>query len=405
MTPTRIRRLPLVAVSAALALTAAACGGSSSDTASTSGSSTAPSSASSGGAASGGVTLAFMGALTGPAAQLGINIKNGAKLAIDEYNASSPSTPITLKDYDTQGDPTQATNVAPTVLKDQVVGVIGPAFSGESKTADPILDQGGIPNISASATNPLLSQNGWKTFHRVLANDDVQGPGVGDFMVKTLAAKNVAVIDDQSEYGKGLADVVATTVKKDGAQIAVRDVIDPKSDDYSATVNKVKAAAPDAVFYGGYYAEAAKFLKQLRDSNVTAKFVTGDGALDQKLVEGAGQAAEGAFVSCTCVLATSSSDARVQKFITNYKKAYNSDPATYSAEGYDVATAYIMAIKAGKTTPADINTYLATEDFQGVSKHIKWEPDGELAGGTTFMHEVKSGTILALGEYTNAQPK
>lgn len=350
------------------------------------------------------VKLAYFGAITGPNGQLGVNIYQGAKLAVDQYDATNPKTKIDLVQYDTQGDPNQAQNLAPKAVKDGVVGIVGPAFSGESLKADPIFEQGKVPNISPSATNATLQTNGWKYWHRVLANDDVQGPGVGDFMVKTLGAKKVAVIDDASDYGKGLADTVATQVKKDGGSIADREEIDPKASDYSSTVNKIKAASPDAIFYGGYYAEAARFVKQLRDAGVTAKFVSGDGTLDQKFIDGAGQAAEGAYLSCTCVLATASDDPTVQKFINDYKAKFHSDPATYTAEGYDAATAFIKAIQAGKTSATDINTYLGTEDFQGVSKHIKWQPNGELSGGSVYIHKVENGKIIALGDYQSAKP-
>ncbi|RKS84238.1 branched-chain amino acid transport system substrate-binding protein [Motilibacter peucedani] len=396
------RGASVFAVLAALSLGVTACGGSSASD--DSGSAPAGSSAASGGTGGGGssVNIGFMGALTGPNAQLGINIKQGAEVAINAYNASNPAVKITLKDYDTAGDPAQATSLAPKVASDKVVGVIGPAFSGESKTAVPTLEEAGIPNISASATNATLSANGWKFWHRVLANDDVQGPGVAGFITGPLGAKKVAVIDDQSEYGKGLADVVAKTI---GSAASPRDSIDPKADDYSSTVSKIKSANPDAIFYGGYYAEAAKFVKQLRDGGVTAKFVSGDGTLDQKFIDGGKDAAEGAFLSCTCVLATASDDPAVQKFIDDYTKAYGTGPATYSAEGFDAATAFIKALQAGKTSPADINTFLSTEDFKGISKPIKWDDKGELTSGSVYMHEVKDGKIIALGDYKTAKPQ
>jgi branched-chain amino acid transport system substrate-binding protein len=361
-------------------------------------------SSSGGGGGAKSVKIAYFGAITGPNGQLGVNIYQGAKLAIDEYNATNPKTKINLVKYDTQGDPNQAQSLAPKVVKDGVAGVVGPAFSGESIKADPIFEQGKIPNISPSATNATLQKNGWKYWHRVLANDDVQGPGVADFIVKTLGAKKIAVVDDASDYGKGLADTVAAKAQQDGASIADREEIDPKASDYSSTVNKIKAAAPDVVFYGGYYNEAGKFAKQLHDAGVTAKFMSGDGSLDQKFIDGAGQAAEGAYLSCTCVLATASDDPNVQKFINNYKAAFHSDPATYTAEGFDAATAFIKAIQAGKTSATDINSYLSTEDFQGVSKHIKWQSNGELAGGTVYIHKVESGKIVALGDYQTAKP-
>jgi branched-chain amino acid transport system substrate-binding protein len=377
-----------VAGVAATALLASGCGGSGTSSSSSSKE----------------VKLGFVGALSGPNAQLGINIYNGAKLAIDQYNAGNPKTKITLVKEDTQGDPTQAQNLAPQIARSGIVGIVGPAFSGESTKADPVFEQAKIPNISPSATSATLSQNGWKFWHRVVANDGVQGPGVADFMAKTLGAKTVAVIDDASDYGKPLADAVAQQLQKDGATIADRESIDVKASDYSSTVNKVKATNADAIFYGGYYSDAAKLVKQFRDGGVTAKFVSDDGTLDQKFIDGAGPAAEGAYISCTCVLATASDDPAVQKFIDDYKKAFGSDPATYSAEGYDAATAFVKAVQAGKTTGTDINDFLKTVDFKGISKHIKFDSSGELAGGSVYIHKVENGKIIALGDYQTAKP-
>nr|WP_269205156.1 branched-chain amino acid ABC transporter substrate-binding protein [Motilibacter aurantiacus] len=375
-----------------------ACG---SDDDGDSGASPAESSNSGGGGAT--VKVGFMGALTGPDAQLGINEYNGAKLAFDQYNATNPATKVDFIQYDTTGAPDQATALAPKVAQDGVVAVVGPAFSGESKTAVPVLEEAKIANISASATNAALSTNGWKFWHRVLANDDVQGPGAGEFIVKSLPATSVAVIDDQSEYGKGLADVVNTTVEEQGGTVATRDSIDPEADDYSSTVNQIKSANPQAIFYGGYYSSAAKFVKQLRDGGVTATFVSGDGTLDQKFIDGAGEAAEGSILSCTCVLATASEDEAVQKFIDDYTAEYGTAPATYSAEAFDAATAIIKALEGGATTGEAINESLSTVDFQGVSKPIKFNEVGELETGTTYIHQVKDGKIISLGEYTTAK--
>ncbi|MDQ1723549.1 MAG: branched-chain amino acid transport system substrate-binding protein [Frankiaceae bacterium] len=362
------------------------------------------SSSSTGAAAGGGtVKVGFMGDLTGANKQLGINIHNGAKLAFDQYNATNPANKIEFTDYDTQGKAEQATAVAPKVISDKMVAVIGPAFSGESKTAVPILEEGKIPNISASATNALLSKNGWKFWHRVLANDDVQGPGAASFLVKNAGFKKIAVIDDQSEYGKGLAKAVSAGVTADGGTVAVTDSIDPKADAWSSTVNKVKGANVDAIYFAGYYSAAAPLVKQFKDAGVTATFASGDGTLDQAFITGAGAAAEGAILTCTCVLATSSTDPAVSKFISDYKAAFNGDPATYSAEGFDAGTAIVKAVQAGKTSAVDINTFLATEDFKGVSKPIKWDAAGELTGGGTYIHRVKGGKIEALGNFQDAK--
>lgn len=392
MRTTCLRPAGAVALAAALALATAGCAGSSGG------------SAGAGGKAPSSVKLGFMGAQTGPNAQLGINISNGVQLAIDQYNATKPKTKITLVKYDTQGDPAQAPTLAKKAITDKVVGVVGPAFSGESKTADPILDQGTIPNVSASATATALSTNGWKYFHRVLANDGVQGPGDADFMAKTLSLKKVAVIDDASEYGRGLGDDVRKQLKNDGIAIPVSEAANAGTADYSSTVNKVKSAGVDGIFYAGYYSDASKFIKQLRDAGVKATFMSGDGTLDQKFISGAGSAANGAILSCTCSSAVGSTDPAVQKFETAYKAAFKTEPATYSAEGFDAATAFIMAIKAGKTSQTAINDYLKTVSFQGVSKPIKFNSVGELAAANVFITEVQAAQLKFLGDSTTAKP-
>jgi branched-chain amino acid transport system substrate-binding protein len=384
----------LVAATAALALLLSACGGDDDD----------GGGGGTGGGGGGEATLGFMGAQTGPNAQLGLNISNGVELALQEHNAKSGVTQVKLIKYDTQGDPAQATNQAKKAISDKVVGVVGPAFSGESKTGVPILDEAGIPNVSPSATAVSLAQNGWKTWHRVLANDDVQGPGMADFIAKTLSAKTVSVIDDQSEYGKGLADAVRKQLGTDGVKVAVNDSINPDESNYSSTVNKVKPANVDAVFFGGYYSAAGKLVKQLRDSGVQGTFVSGDGTLDAQFIKGGGAAAEGALLSCTCSSAVGSTDPEVQKFATAYKQKFNADPATYSAEGYDAANAFLQAIDAGKTSPEDINAFITGIAFKGVSKQIKFTDTGELEGDLLFVTEVKDGKLAFLGDTNTAKP-
>ena len=384
----------LVAAAAASALVLSACGGSN-DNGGSSGS---------GGSSGGSVTIGFFGAQTGPNAQLGINISNGAELAIEQHNAKSGVTQVKLIKYDTQGDPAQATNQAKKAVSDKVAAIIGPAFSGESKTADPIFEEAGIPNVSPSATAVALGQNGWKFWHRVLANDDVQGPGDADFIAKTLNAKTVAVIDDQSEYGKGLGDAVRKQLATDGVKVAVNDAINPDASSFSSTVNKVKPANPDVVFFAGYYSAAGKLVKQLKDGGVQGTFMSGDGTLDAQFIAGGGAAANGALLSCTCSSAVGSSDPAVQKFATDYKAKFKADPATYSAEGYDATNAVLQAIDAGKTDPADINDFVTKIDFKGVSKQIKFAPNGELANDLLFITEVKDGKLAFLGDTTQAKP-
>ena len=359
------------------------------------------------GAAGGGKTvkLGFMGDLTGENSGIVIPPRNGAKMAIDEYNKTNPATKIEMVEYDSQADPTKAVALATQGIKtDKIVGLIGPAFSGESAQVGPVLEEAKIPSVSASATNAKLSQNGWKYWHRVLPNDAVQGPGIGDFIAGGAAAKTVFVIDDKSEYGKPLADAVKATIEGKGVKVTT-DSIDPAGTDFSSAVNKVVAAKPDAIFFGGYYKAAGGLLKQLRDKGVEAKFFSGDGSLDKGLIEGAGQAAaEGALVGCPCLVASpDAQDEKIKKFAADYKAAFNADPAIYSAEGYDAANVFIEAIKAGKTTAEDINTHIGTLSLKGISKDIKFEPTGEVAAKDIYIYQVKGGKITLLGKAAEAK--
>jgi branched-chain amino acid transport system substrate-binding protein len=348
-------------------------------------------------AAGGSVKLGFFGALTGPNAQLGINIKNGVKLAVDEYNQKNPQTKVELVNYDSQGDPAQAPQLAQKAVTDKVAGLVGPAFSGESRVANPVFEEAKIPNVTPSATGVDLAGNGWKFWYRLLANDDAQAPADAAYITKTIGAKKAAVIDDASEYGKGLADGVRKALKSNGVDVAVNGSINPKEQNYSSTVNAIQAGNVEAIFYGGYYAEAGRLLKQIRDAGLKTPFVSDDGSLDKKLIDTAGKAAEGAVSTCACLIASTAKTSEGDKFVQAYKKAFGSDPATYSAEGYDAANVLLTAVQAGKTTGEDINNYLKTIDFKGITKEIKFGSNGEVQAGEMYIYEFKSGAITLVG--------
>ncbi|MFC0042013.1 branched-chain amino acid ABC transporter substrate-binding protein [Actinomadura rayongensis] len=385
-----MRATGAVALSAVLAVSASACGGDSG-----------------GSGDKNSVTIGFMGDLTGESAGIVIPPKQGAALAIEEYNATNPKVKIKFKTYDSQGKGEQAVPLAKTALtKDKIVGLIGPAFSGESQQVDPVLEEGKVPSISPSATNAALSKNGWKFFHRIVGNDDVQGSGIGTFITNGLGAKKVFVVHDNSEYGKPLGTTVESTVKAAGATTQV-GVIDPNASDYSATVNQVKAFAPDAVFFGGYYAQAGKLVKQLRQAGVKSRFLSGDGSLDPGLAKGAGgTVADGSVIGCPCLIdPTGKASPASKKFSEAYKAKYKTDTAIYSAEGYDAASAFIAAIKAGNTKAEDINKFLSTVDVPGVSKQIKFTPTGDPASSAIYVYEIKGATLPLVGDAKTAKLK
>ncbi len=334
-----------------------------------------------------GISFGFMGALSGDNGALGQNMVDGANIAINEWNAANKNCKVTLKKFDSQGDPAQATPLAPKAAADKsMVAMIGPGFSGETKAVMPVLEAAKLAMITPGATNAKLQTNGWTKFHRILANDDKQAPGVVK-LIKAKGFKKVGVIDDASEYGKGLADTVRSQL---GALKVADDTIDAKASDYSAAVNKMKAAGVDAVFYGGYYAEAANLLKQMRDAGVTATFVAGDGVLDQKFIDNAGaKVAEGSLLTATGAPSNVN-----PAFLAKFQKAYGKDPTLYAPEAYDCAKVFLDALAAKKTSRAAVAAFVETYNKPGVTKTIKFAADGEVAGDAVYAYAVKDGKIV-----------
>ena len=349
------------------------------------------------------VKLGFMGDLTGENSGLVIPLRNGAQMAIDEYNATEPKTRIEMVPYDSQGAGEQATGLAQQAINsDKIVGLLGPAFSGESQQVGPILEEGKIPSISI-ATNATLAEKGWKYWHRILPGDRIQGTGIGEFMARALRPQKAFVVHDNQDYGKGIADFATAALKGKGIAVDT-DVIDPEGSDYASTVNRVKAAAPQAIFYGGYYAEGGRLLKQLREAGVTARFLSGDGSLDAGLAKGAGGSnADGAIVGCPCLVdPTGEANEKSKKFVEAYQAKFKIPPAIYAAEGYDSANAFIEAIKTGATDGEKINTALSAVDIAGVTKQIKFGPNGEPAGGDIYVYLFKGQAYSLLGRAAEA---
>jgi len=328
------------------------------------------------------VSIAMAGALNGPDAALGINIKNGVQLAIDKHNAANPGCQIQLKPFDTEGDPQKATAIAPQIVDDQyTIGLVGPAFSGETKATGGVFNQAGLVAVTASATNPTLSENGWKTFFRGLANDAVQGPSVANYLKNGLKFEKICVIDDSTDYGLGLAMAVRDTLGATadaGCNISVK-----KGDkDFSAAVTQVKGVNPKAVFYGGYYSEAAPLVQQLKDGGFEGTFVSADGTKDPQFVSQAGEAAKDAILSCPCGPATG-------PFAEEYQKKFNAEAGTYSAEGYDLGTILVKGIDSGAITRPALLDFVKNYNGQGVARKYQWTPTGELTTNLIWIFKVQ----------------
>lgn len=371
----------VAATFAALGLVLTACGTTDDSTPTGSGGTT------SGGTVSCDGKLAFLGPQTGDYANLGINISNGANVALDEFKTDNPDCNVTMELFDSQGDPEKATPLATQIINDDsFVGVIGPTFSGETDATGEAFNEAGLVTVSASATNPDLSTNGWTTFHRLLGNDATQAPAAAKYIKETIGATKVFVVDDASEYGKGIADGVASDL---GDLVTDTDTVQQKQTDFSPTVTKVKASGAEALFYGGYYAEAGLFVKQLRAGGWDGVFVSGDGSKDPGFIEAAGaEAAQDSRITCPCGPAS-------DEFTTKYAEINKgAEPGTYSAEGYDAAKVLLNGIADGNTDRPSLLDYVNTYDQDGLTKHIKFDETGEVAEVIIYAYKVDKGELV-----------
>jgi branched-chain amino acid transport system substrate-binding protein len=374
-------RIAAILATAALGLTA--CGGTSDESSDTS---TSPSE---GAEAACGLKLGFMGALTGPAAGLGINIERGVELAIDQYNEEYPDCTVGLEKYDTQGDPTQAGPLARQAVNDDaVIGIVGPAFSGESAAVDPTFAEAGLPTITASATDPTLSEQGWDTFFRILGNDASQGPAAADYIKNKIGSTKVFVMDDATPYGKGLADQVRDTL---GNDVVGDDEVQTGQTDFSASVTKVTSSGADTLFYGGYYPEAGPLIKQLRAANWKGTFITADGVKDPGFIEGAGKAAaQGTIITCPCIPPEQASGS----FFKDYKAQFNVDPGTYGPEAFDATNVFLAGIEQGIDTRPAMLDFVTNYTGDGITKHIAWTSTGESKDIHVYAYKVNNGEIV-----------
>jgi branched-chain amino acid transport system substrate-binding protein len=384
--------LPLALVSA-LALSACSNDSKSSDSGSGGGL----------GGSGGGQTykIAFQGPLSGDNAQLGINEVNGVQLAIDEANESGGlDFKLELVKADDQGSPEQAPTAAAQVLQDDaVLGVVGPSFSGATKAVGAPYGDAGLSFISPSATNPTLSEQGFPTFHRIVPSDNVEGSQAADLFA-AKGYKKVVVIDDLSDYGKGVADELQRGLETQGVEVQ-RIGVDAKTTDYGSTATQVASSGAQAVFYGGYDAQAGLVAQALAAANFTGDKYTGNGGKSSVFTDGAGAAGDGWYFTCGCSDATVAPEA--QDFTAAYKKAFNTDPSTYSPEAFDAANAMIDAIKTaakdGTPTRETVEKAVDALDYKGITTEIKFDDTGEVdaSAQTVNLFVQENGVIKLLG--------
>lgn len=373
----RNTRYGLGAIALALAVSATACGTTDDD----------------GGSAGGDECkgkIGFMGALSGANASIVLPSRDGAKLALKEFLAENDDCDIKLVEFDTEGDPAKATPVANGVAEDlEFLGVIGGAFSGETRATKPIYQEAGVTMISQSATATDLTQdeaNRVEVFHRVNGYDDTQGSAIAIYLKDIAKAQKVFVVDDSTTYGGPLGDKIRSEL---GDLVVGSDKTQEKQTEFSATVSKIEAAAPDAVVYAGYAAEGGPFLKQLRSAGVTATFIGGDGLYGADFPKAAGEQSEGALVTCPCIPATGT-------FAEDFEKEFGAAPGAYAAEGYDAMTIFLEAIKDGNTDRAGVLKFVNDYDEDGLSKHISFDDNGDVAAENVVIwsYKIEGGALV-----------
>ncbi|MCW2742493.1 MAG: branched-chain amino acid transporter substrate-binding protein [Blastococcus sp.] len=345
--------------------------------------------------------IAFQGPLSGDNAQLGINEVNGVQLAIDQANDSGNlDFTLELVKADDQGSPEQAPTAAAQVLQDDaVLGVVGPSFSGATKAVGATYGDAGLSFISPSATNPTLSEQGFPTFHRIVPSDNVEGSQAADLFA-AKGYKKVVVIDDLSDYGKGVADELQRGLETQGVTVQ-RIGVDAKTTDYGSTATQVASSGAQAVFYGGYDAQAGLVAQALAAANFTGDKYTGNGGKSTVFTDGAGAAGDGWYFTCGCSDATVAPEAK--DFTAAYNKAFGSDPSTYSPEAFDAANAMIEAIKTaakdGAPTRESVEKAVDALDYKGITTTVKFDETGEVDASAQVVNlfQQENGEIKLLG--------
>ena len=341
------------------------------------------------------IKIGHVAPLTGGIAHLGKDNENGARLAIEEANAAKlkidgKEAKFVLVAEDDQADPKVGTTVAQKLVDAKVAGVVGHLNSGTTIPASSIYNQAGIPMISGSATNPKLTEQGFKVTFRTVGRDDQQGPAIASYMASTNKPKLVAVIDDATAYGEGIANEVEKTLKASNIKVLPREKGTDKTTDWKAILTKLRGRKPDAVFYGGMDATGGPLLKQGRELGLKAVFSFGDGACTDKMKELAGEAADGLL----CSQAGIPPQAADKKFLDAFKKRFNVDPILYAPFTYDGANLLIESMKkANSADPAKYLPELAKISYMGATGKIEFDQKGDRKDAEMTIFTMKGGKL------------
>lgn len=345
------------------------------------------------------VKIGHVAPTSGGQAHLGKDNENGARMAIDDLNAKGvmiggKKAKFELVAEDDAADPKQGTAVANKLVDEKVNGVVGHLNSGTSIPASKVYSDAGIPQISPSSTNPKFTRQGFKTTFRVVADDVQLGTVLGKYSVAQLKGKNIAVIDDRSAYGQGVAEEFTKAAKGAGATIADTQYTNDKATDFTAILTAIKSKKPDVVFFGGMDSVAGPMLRQMKQLGITAKFMGGDGICSTELPKlAAGSMADGQVVCAEAGGVDASQKAGMDQFKARYKAKFGTDVQIYAPYVYDAVNVMVAAmVKAGSAEPAKYLPFLAkTEGYKGVTGTISFDDKGDIKNGALTLYTFKDG--------------
>ena len=347
------------------------------------------------------VTIAHVGPTSGAIAHLGKDNENGAIMAVEEINAAGLTIggqKVTLKlmTEDDGADPKQGTAVAQKLADAKVSGVIGHLNSGTTIPASKIYSDAGIPQISPSATNPKYTRQGFKTTFRVVADDTQLGGTLGRYAVNTLKGKTVAVIDDRTAYGQGVAEEFSKAVVAAGGKVAAKEFTTDKATDFNAILTTIKGKKVDVVFFGGMDAVAGPMLRQMKSLGINAKFMGGDGICSTELVKLAGDAITDNQVYCAEAGGVEGKGkVGMDAFKAKFKAKFGTEVQVYAPYVYDSLKLMVAAmVKAGSSDPVKYLPVLAaTKDYQGVTGPISFDEKGDIKGGALTLKTIRGGKL------------
>lgn len=342
------------------------------------------------------VRIGHVAPMTGGIAHLGKDNENGAKLAIADLNKAGltlggQKIKFELLSEDDAADPKQGTAAAQKLVDAKVAGVIGHLNSGTTIPASTIYNKAGIPQISPSATNPRYTLQGYKTAFRVVANDGQLGGTLGRYAVNELKAKAIAIVDDRTAYGQGVADEFAKGVQAAGGKIVTRQYTTDKATDFSAILTTIRGRKPDVVFFGGMDAVGGPMLRQMKQLGIEAKFMGGDGICTSELPKLAGDAVGSSKVFCAeAGGVVGKFEKKMADFRTRFKSETGEEVKLYAPYVYDATMVMVEAMKrANSTNPKAYLPELAKIKYEGVTGPIAFDKNGDIMNGTLTLFTYK----------------